>query len=81
MDWSTKAPHEVGLHIRSERVQTLGIAPEVNNPLVALHVLEAGHDMTSHVLTFRHRVSIVRITILFGATSCCITDHADVKQA
>lgn len=78
--WATlaRAEHELGLEVTLEQVEALEDAPDVDMSLALKHEREVRHDVMAHVRAFGEQVPIARGIIHLGATSCFVTDNADV---
>lgn len=73
-----RAEHELGLEVSLEQVEALENAPDVDMSLALKHEREVRHDVMGHVRAFGEQVPIARGIIHLGATSCFVTDNADV---
>ncbi len=71
---------ELGLEISDEQIGALRNAPDVDMALAADYEKRLRHDVMAHVHAFGDQVPISRGIIHLGATSCFVTDNADVMQ-
>lgn len=71
---------ELGLEITDEQIAALRTAPDVDMELAASYEKRLRHDVMAHVHALGDQVPIARGIIHLGATSCFVTDNADIMQ-
>lgn len=75
-----RAEHDLGLPVTAEQVTALETAPDVDIQLAQSYERKLRHDVMSHVHALGDQVPLSRPIIHLGATSCFVTDNADVLQ-
>lgn len=73
---------ELGLEIRPEQIEELrGVADDIPYERVAEFEKELRHDVMAHIHAFGEQAPGARGIIHLGATSCFVTDNADLILA
>ncbi|MDR3729042.1 MAG: adenylosuccinate lyase, partial [Oscillospiraceae bacterium] len=74
-----RAEHELGLPITAEQVAELGAHIEdIDYECAAAREKEVRHDVMAHVYTYGKAAPSAAGIIHLGATSCYVTDNADL---
>lgn len=74
-----EAEAELGLPVSQVQIDDLRSAiDDIDFPLAAQHEKKLRHDVMAHVHTYGDRVPSARAIIHLGATSCYVTDNADL---
>ena len=77
--WLAEAERELGLDIGSEQIRDLEEALErIDFEKAAMYESRFRHDVMAHVHAFGDEAPAARGVIHLGATSCFVTDNADV---
>lgn len=75
-----EAEHELGLEVSADQVAALRDAPDVDLALAEEYERKLRHDVMAHVHALGDQVPLARPVIHLGATSCFVTDNAEVLQ-
>lgn len=74
-----EAQKELGLDISDEQIaQMKQFADDINYDVVKAKEKELRHDVMAHIHAFGEQATLARPIIHLGATSCFVTDNADI---